>query len=186
MAANCIADDIKANRHKHHKHNKHTHISCFPALAGRSIWPASHVYCQPTQAFSSHSPNFTHTTSTTETSRTGESWDTPTYILCASRFPAQYIWPSLGHAERTIKLLHFQPDWTTYYTSDYHFPPPSDHGTIHLFWDLTGLAWPHLLFERELSKNLHFTYQPNIKVVCSLENDNIQLKTICWLLSNMI
>ena len=71
MAANCIADDIKANKHKHHKHNKHTHISCFPALAGRSIWPASHVYCQSTQAFSSHSPNFTHTTTTkTETSRT--------------------------------------------------------------------------------------------------------------------
>ena len=70
MAADCIADDIKANNHKHNKHNKHTHISCFPALAGRSIWPASHVYCQSTQAFSSHSPNFTHTTTTTETSRT--------------------------------------------------------------------------------------------------------------------
>ena len=68
MAADCRADDIKANNHKH---NKHTDISCFPALAGRSIWPASHVYCQSTQAFSSHSPNFTHTTTTTtETSRT--------------------------------------------------------------------------------------------------------------------
>ena len=47
----------------------HTSHVSLPLLA-RSIWPASHVYCQSTQAFSSHSPNFTHTTTTTETSRT--------------------------------------------------------------------------------------------------------------------
>ena len=124
MAADCIADDIKANNHKH------THISCFPALAGRSIWPASHVYCQSTQAFSSHSPNFTHTTTTTETSRT-----------LARAGILQHVYFALLDFPHNISDLVWgtQSAQSNYYTSK---PTgPVDH-ILHIRLSFSSTFWP--------------------------------------------